>query len=141
MALSQNSRDWILIEYAGESHVETLEFIAQATVVDAQTVQDGGIQVVDVNGVFDDVVTKVVGLAIDHAGLDSAAGHPDGKTLRMMVAAIVFTGEITLAVDGPAKLSTPDNESIFEQAALLEVLNQCPTGLINILALHWQVAC
>ena len=47
--------------------------------VDAQAVQDRGVQVVDVDRVLDDVVAEVVGLAVDDARLDAAAGEPDGE--------------------------------------------------------------
>ena len=36
-------------------------------VVDAQAVQDRGVEVVDVRRVLGDVVAEVVGLAVDHA--------------------------------------------------------------------------
>ena len=45
-------------------------------VVDAQQVQDRGVQVVDVDRFFDDVVREVVGLAVGDARLDAAAGQP-----------------------------------------------------------------
>ena len=52
---------------AGEPHVEALELEGQAAVVDAQAVQDRGVEVVDVDRVLDDVVAEVVGLAVDDA--------------------------------------------------------------------------
>ena len=55
---------------------QALELERQPLVVDAQAVQDRGVQVVDVDRVLDDVVAEVVGLAVDDARLDAAAGHP-----------------------------------------------------------------
>ena len=52
---------------AGEADVEALELEAQPPVVDAQAVEDRGVQVVDVDRVGDDVVAEVVGLAVDDA--------------------------------------------------------------------------
>src|SRR5882724_6863522 len=43
---------------AGEAHVQPLELDRQPPVVDAEAVQNGGVHVVDVNGVFDDVVAE-----------------------------------------------------------------------------------
>ena len=40
-----------------------LEFVGQLQVIDAQEVQNRGVQVVDVDRVRDDVVAEVVGLA------------------------------------------------------------------------------
>ncbi len=42
--------------------------------IDAQAVEDGGVQVVNVHRVGDDVVAEVVGLTVDHPRLD--AGMP-----------------------------------------------------------------
>jgi hypothetical protein len=40
----------------GETIVATLEFISQSFVVNAQEVKDGGVEVVDADGILDDVV-------------------------------------------------------------------------------------
>ena len=40
-------------------------------------------------GSLHDVVAEVVGLAVRHARLDAAAGHPDGEAPRVVVAAVV----------------------------------------------------
>ena len=40
-----------------------------------------------------------------------------------------------MRVDRPAEFPAPDDERLVEQAALLEVLDQTPAGLIDILAL------
>ena len=76
-------------------------------------------------GSFTDVVAVIVGLAVGHAGLDAAAGHPHGEAARVMVAAIVLAGELPLAIDGAAELAAPDHQRVVEQAALLEILDQC----------------
>ena len=52
---------------AGQPLVEALELEREPLVVDAQAVQDRGVQVVDVDRVLDDVVAEVVGLAVDDA--------------------------------------------------------------------------
>ena len=36
---------------------------------------------------LDDVVAKLVGLAVDDARLDAAAGHPEREAVRVVVAA------------------------------------------------------
>ena len=43
---------------APPAHVESLVLDGKSFVIDPQGVQDGGVQVVDVNGVFENVVTK-----------------------------------------------------------------------------------
>ena len=50
--------------------------------------QHRGVQVTDVDRVFDDVVAKVVGLAVVYAALDAAAGEHGGEASWVMVAAV-----------------------------------------------------
>ena len=41
--------------------------------IDAELMEDGGLEIPDVNGIFDDVVGEVVGLAVDDARFDARA--------------------------------------------------------------------
>jgi hypothetical protein len=47
----------------------------QARVVEAEQVQDGGVQVVDVDDVVDRVVAVLIGRAVDDAALDALAAR------------------------------------------------------------------
>src|ERR1043166_771973 len=58
-----------------EAKVAALETIRELFVIDAEAVHHRRVQVVNVNGVFDDVVTVVVRLAVSDARLDAAARH------------------------------------------------------------------
>ena len=64
-----------------QSHIEPLEFHAQPSVVDAEAMEDGSVQVMDVYWVGNDVIAEVVGLAMDDARLNARARHPNGKAL------------------------------------------------------------
>ena len=46
----------------------------EAFVVDAEAVHDGGVDVVDVDGLRDRTVAEVVGLTVHNAAFDAAAG-------------------------------------------------------------------
>ncbi len=48
----------------GQAEVAALEPVGQLRVVDAEQVQDRGLEVVDVDRVLGDVVAEVVGLAV-----------------------------------------------------------------------------
>src|SRR6185503_8499010 len=61
----------------GEADVSALEFEGQAFVVDAQAVEQRGVEVMDVDGVFGDVVAVVIGLTVGDAGFDAAAGEEE----------------------------------------------------------------
>ena len=86
-------------------------------------------------GFCDDVVAEVVGLAVDDAALDAAAGQPHAEVARVMVAAVVVLGQRALRVDGAAELAAPDDQRVVEQAALLEVDHQRGGGLVGVVAL------
>src|SRR5437660_11157424 len=85
--------------HVGEAEIPALEAVGQLRVVDPQAVQDGGVQVMHMDGVVDDVVAEVVRLAIDQAPFDASAGHPNGEAARMMVTAVVGLGQRPLAVN------------------------------------------
>src|ERR1700733_1467171 len=84
---------------AGQTLVEPLVAVAEPFVIETQQVQDRGMELVDVDRVFDDVVGEIVGLAVDRAGSRAAAGHPHGEAAGMMVAAVVFVRQATLRID------------------------------------------
>ena len=107
----------------------------------AHQVQDRGVEVGDVERVLDDVVTEVVGLAVDLAAFGAAAGHPHGEAARVVIAAVVFLGQAALAVDRPTELSAPDDQSVIEHTALFEILDEGVAGLIDVLALAGHAAC
>src|SRR6266481_9735599 len=102
-----------------EAEVAALEAVGELLVINAHAVQDGRVQIVDVDRIFDDIVTVVVGLAEAETGLDSAAGHPDRITAAMVIAAIVIFFNFSLAIDGAAKFAAPDDQGVFKQTARL----------------------
>ncbi len=97
----------------GEAVLAALEFVGELGMIDTELVEKGGVEVVDVHGflvvlggvgvdggpVFiDDVVTEVIGLAEGHAGFDTTTCGPEGEAAGVVVAAVVFAGELALAV-------------------------------------------
>src|SRR5439155_4968375 len=121
-------------------HVQPLYFLRKPFVINSQAMQDGGVHVVDVDRLLNDVVAEVVGLAVDDAGFDAAAGHPGREATRMVIAAVIVFGQLALAIDRSAKLAAPDNERVVQQAALFEVGDQGIAGLVDVAALVGQIA-
>lgn len=90
----------------------------QALVIDAEEVQDGGVEIVGVDAVATGHDAVFVGFAEDMAAFDATSGHPRGEAKVVMFAPFV----IGLLVErGPAELSGPYDESAFQHAALFEV--------------------
>ena len=61
----------------GQPLLAALEEIRQLAVVQAEQLEDRGVQVVDVHAVLDGAEAEFVGGADDLAPLDPAAGQPD----------------------------------------------------------------
>ena len=97
--------------------------------VESQELQDGGVKVSDVNGILDDVVRELVGLAVDRPRALAAAGHPHREASRVMVAAVIGVAQAALRIDRPAELAAPDDQCLVQQAARLQVLDQRLTGV------------
>ena len=93
------------------------------------------------DGVFYNVIAKVVSGAVDGAGLDAAAGHPHGVGFGVVVAAPGATeGGIAFHHGGAAEFSAPDDEGFIKEAALFEVGDEGGTGLVSGLAEAFVVA-
>ena len=108
--------------------------------VDTEEMLHRGVQVVHVDGVLDDVVAELIGLAVSLAAFDAATGHPEAEAAWVVVATIRILGNLALAVSRAAKLSTPDHERIFQEAALFEILDECGRSLVGLLALALDAA-
>jgi hypothetical protein len=73
--LSQNLFHHVAVD-VGEAEVAALVAVGEPFVVDAELVQDGGLQVVDMHWIFGDVDAVVVGLAIGHSAAHAANNQP-----------------------------------------------------------------
>src|SRR5262245_35573167 len=101
--------------------------------------QDGRLQIVDVDAVFADVEAELVGIAVAGAWADAAAGQEDGERERVMVAAEVRTaGGAAFAERTAAELAAPDDQRVVEHAAALEVADQGGDGAVHAAALVAQ---
>ncbi len=100
----------------------------QPFVIEAEQVKEGGVQVVHVHLVDGGFEAELVGFPVRHASLHSATSHPHRKSMMVMITTIlIFRGW------GPAKFTTPDDQRVVQQSALLEVRNQGCDGLVDIL--------
>jgi len=102
--------------------------------VQAELMQDRGVDVGDVMAVFDGVEAQLVGRAVGDAPLDATAGHPDREAEGMMVAAVA-----SLRARGAAKLGRPDHDRVVEQTTLLEVGQEPGDRLVDLGTLRGMV--
>src|SRR5256884_5174538 len=127
-----------------DAKVAALERIRKFAVGDAQAAQNRGVEVVNVDRIFDDIVAVIVGLAIADAGFDSTAGHPDRVAAAVVVTTVVVLFNLALTIDRAPEFPAPDYQRVIKQAASLEVFDERGAGLVRVLALlfdaHGQIA-
>jgi hypothetical protein len=113
----------------GQAEVATAVRVGQLFVVEAELVQDGGVQVVDVNFVLNGRESKVVGCAVNRATFDAASGYPHREPVRVVVSTVT-----ALRRRRSAKFAAPDDQRFVEQASLLQISQQLSDRLIDVFA-------
>ena len=98
----------------GEAVIAALKVVSEFGVFQAQGGENGGLEVVDVDGVLGDVEAEVVGLAEGDSGFHAAAGQPVGEAIGVVIATIASA----LDHGGAAEFTAPDDEGVVEHAAL-----------------------
>jgi hypothetical protein len=99
--------------HIGQAEVSTRMFVGKFLVIQTQLVQDGGMQVVEMNFVLDGIITIIIGGTVTDAGFNAPTRKPHCKAMRIMIPAIA-----TLGCGSPAEFTTPPNESVFQKATL-----------------------
>ena len=89
----------------------------QLSGIESQLVQYGGMDVGDVVSVFHRVESQLVRRTVSDAALQSATCHPNGKTVRMMIATIRFFG-----TRSSPEFGRPDDQSFVQQSSLFQIL-------------------
>src|SRR5690242_8325889 len=89
--------------------------VGEAFVVQAETVQDGRLEVVDMHAVLHDLEAEFVRFSDDLAAFDSAARHPQAEAVRMMVAADGrrLVRSANLGHWGAAEFPAPHDQRVF----------------------------
>ena len=127
--------------HPGETVIKALVLHGEPFVVQAEAVEDGGLEVVDMDGIAGNVVAQLVCLADDVPRLHAPARQPHGERKRMMIAALLARRvAATHLVHGcSAKFTTPDHQGIVEKAALFQVQHQCGRSAISHVAVLFQL--
>ena len=98
----------------------------QGLVIQAQQMQDGGVDVVDMNAILYGPQSNGIRGAVSHASTHTSAGEPQCVAPRIVVAA----GSL-FAHRHPSKFTTPNDECVLEQAPLFQVAQQGGDGLVG----------
>ena len=105
--------------------------------IQAGQVEYSGLKVANANWVLGNIVADVVRFAVG-TRLDAGSGHPHGKGMRVMIAPVVaffqFASNVVLHHRSAPELTTPNNQSLFEETTLFEIGDQSGNGSIDLLA-------
>ena len=111
----------------GQASFETVVVKRQPLVVEPQQVQDRRVEVVDGRHILDGFETEFVSRSVAEWSFDAGPGQPRGKAGRV----VVSTAGSLLESRHATKLGTPDDERVFEQPSLFEILEQRGRRLIE----------
>lgn len=116
--------------------------VAEAVVVMAEEVEEGGLEVPGGDGVFMDAVTEHVCFAVGVAFFDAGSGHEEGEGVGVVVPAeeAHFASAAVFLHGGAAEFGAPDDEGVFEEAALFEVGEEGGDGAVHLLAFVHEAA-
>ena len=116
----------------GEAEVASLEPVSQRGVINAEEIQHRGVQVMHVNHVLHRVVAQFVSVAVAETALDRTSGHPHRKALDVVIAS--GRSAAPLRHRRPPELAAEHDQGIFEQPAILQVLDERGGRPIHVLA-------
>ena len=82
--------------HIGQPEVSALVAVREFFVIDSERVQNRGVQVVNMDWLFDDVVTEIVSRTVHGSRLNTTTGHPFRVASRVMIATIIGLSQLTL---------------------------------------------
>ena len=118
----------------GESVVASGMVEGEALVVDAEEVEDGGVEVVNGDPVPDRVVSVVVRCAVVVAALGAGSTHPHREPVRVVIAAVVAASHLAVedfAARGATEFAAAQDEGILEEAPGLKVVQKSGDGTVH----------
>jgi len=64
-------------------------------------------KIMHMHGIFHNVIAKIVRLSINYSWCNTATSHPYTETAWMVIAAVIFLFQFTLAIIGSTKFAAP----------------------------------
>lgn len=117
-----------------EAEVPTTVEIGEGFVIDAHEMEQGGVEIVDIDLVLHCVKTKIVRRSVVVSGFDTGSGEPGRKTVRIVIATVLVTPGHTVKEfkGGRAPEFAPANdEGVVEHAAHAEIMQKSGNGPVD----------
>jgi hypothetical protein len=108
-----------------EAEVTAGPAVGQSFVIQAQQVENRGVEVMHMHPIFGRLHSQFIGGSVDHPAFDPATGEEHRKAGRMMIAPnLPGTLLVRLGEWGTSKFSAPYHEGIVEQATRFQIADQ-----------------
>ena len=103
--------------------------------IKTQQMEHGGMQVMDGNGVFGCLETKVIGGSVGRAPADPSPCHPKREPPMIVIPPLGGPSPTLIHFDrrGSTKLARAENERFIQQSPLFEVDDQGRQALITLI--------
>src|SRR5260221_4021384 len=117
--------------YISKPVASALVFVNKLLMVIAKQVQDSGLKIMNMNRIFDNIISQFICLPIDDSRFDPTACHPYTKAAWMVIAAITIRLKFTLAIIRASEFATPDHQRFIQHTTVLQILYQGSRSLID----------
>src|SRR6266568_90603 len=121
--------------HIGQPKIPARVAVSEFLVVEAQQVQHGRVQVMDMDEVLGRAIAELVSGAVNVSAFYSPAGQPDGESIMIVIAPFAFArGARRGNFDsrGAAEFTTADYQRFSEQSALFKVGKQRGNALVHL---------
>ena len=117
MDLGEDFVDDVALD-VGEAEVAAGVAVGEFFVIETEEMEDGGVEVVDVDAVLGGLESEVVGGAVDVAAFDAPACQPHGESVVIVVATVDFAAVASWGGHfddgGASEFAAPDDEGFVE---------------------------
>src|SRR5438552_1156018 len=131
-------------DFAGhvrEPEIAPLEAVSERFVIEAEQVQERGVEIVDVHRIADDAPADLIGLAVDVPAAHAATRHPDRESAGMVIAAgHRGHADAIVAQRRSAELRAPHDQRRVQETEALQIGNQSSNGAIDDLTIRLEPA-
>ena len=113
--------------YVSQAARDSVMFPRQILVIDSQQVQDRGIEIVNHQRILCDLKSQFIRHSVADARFDTGAREECCKTIGIVITSLCPL----LEHRHTAEFGAPNNQRIFQQAALSEVVDECSCRLVQ----------
>ena len=85
--------------------------VSEFIVLQTQKMQDGGVEVTEMDFVIDRCGSGITGTTVDVSTFNTASGQPEGEAAGVVASFILA---ITRCEAGPAEFATPNNKGVIQ---------------------------